>query len=1006
MIKNLGLRCIMKQKNTMKIVLFCMLLLYTWINSGFPSSAVQINKTNGVQNTTDAESTASNFTRSFNNSACSDGWIYHRNPFTQGSLNDGLFRTRMDGTSTEYLDSDVPGYINADKNWIYYANMKYANNLYALTDQDKSEQVILKDSIDYGLTFKQFLYYVDFGKSIQRTELASGKVKKIGQISSNWYSADGNKPFVIVSNFIYYIGEDSLNRCKLDGDDNQVLCKVSNAIGLDVMNGTIVVYHSNGIFKINASSLSETVISNSPLQNGTFEINNGWIYVFNISNISRIHIESGEVQNLTHTGYHIQGGWQCYQIAGEYIYMSNGEGFRKMKLDGSEKTCLNGSIHGDFIMKQDWVYFTENLGFFKCKIDGSSLAQLSYDRIDKFMQNGNWIYYINQSDNSIVYRMDMNGMKRTQMSKSPADKLIQGSNAVWFTRTLNNNIIKLSTDGHKRIVLNEDESYDVTLRKDKLYYINHSDGDRIYCMNTDGSGKTRLNDHFSHNLSISNDGWIYYVCQEDYDNIYLNCTDNGTMYRMKIDGSEDGPVSRDYMIEHPVSSGDWTYFINELDHHSIYKINHDESKCQKVVDESCTSICMLQGYIYYINSRDHHIYRMNTDGSEVKSISDRYAEVILSDGSALYFSTFEPSIEPSKEFETGYSYMNILYPCGAIYRTNVDGTDTVTLLSEKAKLAAVQDHSIYYFKYDVNPGTLCNHVEIRKMGTDGTTDALLKENFPSITDHTFIHSTLDDFLISNDKIYGIHYADGQIEDLNRNAIAASKASKLLFINRDIDGDWIYYNNLLDHNLIYKVNVQSGKEIKVADFEAGSVCQWGGSLYIYDLYPFTSSDCNNVILPLNLEAERRTLFNLTCNNYVLEGDQLYLGKYHDVQSDNQSNFYEALSIRQYHMDNGNYNVLTEKAAKASFFVYNSALYYRDITNNSFNKIDAHGNNIKMNQDNHAFILLLTGDWVYSFQYNQLAGKDDLIRFNLKNEKKDTFTFDYGKIKWDLLLTQPK
>ncbi len=185
-------------------------------------------------------------------------------------------------------------------------------------------------------------------------------------------------------------------------------------------------------------------------------------------------------------------------------------------------------------------------------------------------------------------------------------------------------IYKSNLDGSKEIKLNDSSSMYINVLDDWIYYTNLDDGKRIYKMKTDGTDVIKLNDARSHSVCVKG-GYIYYVQNEDPNELYSEGHDLfGDIYRMRIDGSERIKLIAD-VYRSLVMEGDMLYFCNK---NGIFKMDTDGKDLTSITDADAFQIVVRNDWVYFVT--DIHgagdyvggdtIARAKIDGSYVEEL--------------------------------------------------------------------------------------------------------------------------------------------------------------------------------------------------------------------------------------------------------------------------------------------------------------------------------------------------------------------------------------------------
>lgn len=216
----------------------------------------------------------------------------------------------------------------------------------------------------------------------------------------------------------------------------------------------------------------------------------------------------------------------------------------------------------------------------------------------------------------------------------------QGKWIYYRNTTIDCKLYKIKTDDTGETLLNDDKSKYINVIGEWVYYVNESDGGKIYRIKTDGKDRTRLNTDKSNALNVL-DGWIYYV----------NQTDNKKLYRITTDGKNRTKIN-DSKSAYPIVMNGWIYYINESKDKEVSKVKTDGSGGMILCGKGGASCLNLSGGTLYFNNDWGSLFRVGTDGSSYKMLSDggiggvytKYYKTIHTlniDNGTIYFSNMK-----------------------------------------------------------------------------------------------------------------------------------------------------------------------------------------------------------------------------------------------------------------------------------------------------------------------------------------------------------------------------
>lgn len=197
---------------------------------------------------------------------------------------------------------------------------------------------------------------------------------------------------------------------------------------------------------------------------------------------------------------------------------------------------------------------------------------------------------------------------------------------------IDNKIHKMKVDGTEHSIINDNEfnnkNYEIYAIDDKIYYIGVDES--IYYMNLDGSNKTRLNDNKSGYVGITKD-YIFFNKVESINE------ENGevdfTTYMMNIDGTNEHPIIEDSKVYNINVVNDYIYYVDENRH--LFRINTDGTDIKMISEETAYNLNVSEDGIYYMNYYKVDgvvagiaVYRMDLDGQNITQLAklDNYSE--------------------------------------------------------------------------------------------------------------------------------------------------------------------------------------------------------------------------------------------------------------------------------------------------------------------------------------------------------------------------------------------
>lgn len=254
-----------------------------------------------------------------------------------------------------------------------------------------------------------------------------------------------------------------------------------------------------------------------------------------------------------------------------------------------------------------------------------------------------------------------------------------------------------------------------------------------------------------------------------------------------------------------IETKDKIYYSDGVD---LWSISRDGTSKSMLKQEAYpVNLQILEDEIYYINEEDHHIYRINTDGTKDHKISDDKAYSINIYNRRLYF----------------MDRYNQLY----MTSMSLDGTDKQVIKEIVANDMMIYNDYIYYI---TRTGNIC------KMRIDGANDRVLKTgtiqydvsktgiyftydprigykpkglyhlDFENNNETQLLSETPYSFNVYKNRIYYNHPSKLSLYSM---AIDGTERTEVTGVNStqiNLAGNYIFYKNLEDSKKIYQINV--------------------------------------------------------------------------------------------------------------------------------------------------------------------------------------------------------
>lgn len=244
------------------------------------------------------------------------------------------------------------------------------------------------------------------------------------------------------------------------------------------------------------------------------------------------------------------------------------------------------------------------------------------------VERDGWIYYMNLAEGNSLYRMTADGYSDKEKINDLHSQYIEVDDQwIYYLNVYSSSDVKLyrvKKDNTENTLLSKENIYYFDFDGNYIYYLAASEDSskrEIYQINKDGSDK-KLASFYPElqklNADISTfevkDGWVYY-------------TSDGKPYKTSVDGKKTVKLSEDQVGNLNVTDKYIYYTASSVSPDNggnIFRINLDGSS-KTLVNAALSggSMNVFGEYIYFSNNSDYNkLYRMKTDGTDVKKMSD------------------------------------------------------------------------------------------------------------------------------------------------------------------------------------------------------------------------------------------------------------------------------------------------------------------------------------------------------------------------------------------------
>lgn len=223
----------------------------------------------------------------------------------------------------------------------------------------------------------------------------------------------------------------------------------------------------------------------------------------------------------------------------------------------------------------DWVFFRQGKEIKRMKNDGSNIDRIFKGYSLHMHVVGNWIYFINVSDDSKIYKMDVNGQNREILCDKDINDMAIYDDKIYYSYEYNKESFLgvMNLDGTGKQLLSNIKTRNMIVDKGYIYYLNDVD-EKLYRIEL----KNNLIEELSDKKILKfckDDNWIFYTLKAPKDSDWRF----KGLYRMDIDGSNVLALDREiYLDELGIGiTEDWIFYVstNGTDYPRLKRIKKD-----------------------------------------------------------------------------------------------------------------------------------------------------------------------------------------------------------------------------------------------------------------------------------------------------------------------------------------------------------------------------------------------------------------------------------------------
>lgn len=467
---------------------------------------------------------------------------------------------------------------------------------------------------------------------------------------------------------------------------------------------------------------------------------------------------------------------------GYWIYCQNGtaSGISKIRIDGTEDTLLADGNYTLLDVRDEWIYYLQyesgytTQSLYKMRYDGSN-KQLIMGGLYNPIIDGEWIYQCKHEEGRYIE----------------------------FTP-----VEKIKIDGSERVTLTEQGGSKLMLDGQWLYYTTE---DSIWRMKKDGSENAKIRGEPYLFMNITQD-WLIYRSAKEYTGLLGG---SYQLLKMRKDGSEasflwDAPNSVEVFESTLMTQtatagnsnndnlvtrqGDWVFFSGI--HKRIYRMRTDGTQMKIILNDNCSNLSAVGNCLYY-NDVESDFYFRSTDLSiaSFDVIVTDYVPSLYNNGTSIYYCNY---------YEDGY-----------VYKISLKGQNKTQIgKDQKIKYLNVVGDWLYYCTTD---GETPN--AIVKIKTDGTQRAVV------------FKGNCCNLVVEGDWMYYCDEAQGKTLTKVKTDGSQKTSLGVQADHFNVGSDWIFYtDNKI--KMLYRIKKDGSDSTKLSDFQTKQILIVGDWLYCY------------------------------------------------------------------------------------------------------------------------------------------------------------------------------
>ncbi len=216
------------------------------------------------------------------------------------------------------------------------------------------------------------------------------------------------------------------------------------------------------------------------------------------------------------------------------------------------------------------------------------------------------LFFINLSDGSSIYRMDLAGSSMQKVKDTHSRNLYVAGEHIYFTDNWDrNHLYRMDLEGNNAERVMHNPAIWAVIQGEWVYYAHDMEGWSLYAYNLETGEDLRLTDYGVWRIH-PHDEWVYYV----------KGVEEGPIYRTRKDGSEENLVL-DVRTKMFLIKDDRIYYSEQDLNPGFYRYTLGEKAPEKIAALAPDLLYELGPYIILMNMDDAGVRKYHSETGEM-----------------------------------------------------------------------------------------------------------------------------------------------------------------------------------------------------------------------------------------------------------------------------------------------------------------------------------------------------------------------------------------------------